>query len=171
MKTHLSFLLAGLLGLASLTSASAADTMHSSVSHGDKSFMEKAAKSGMDEVAISQGALDRLTNPEVKSFASMMVTDHTGANAELMALASAKGVTLPPKDKEVADKTEMWSKKTKNVDEDYVKQMVSDHEDAVKLFQKATKSDDADVSAFATKTLPTLQHHLDMAKGLKTSVK
>lgn len=154
-----------------MITASASDSMGSKISHGDKTFLEKAAKSGMQEVAVSQGAMDRLMNAEVKSFASMMVTDHTAAGSELTALAASKGVMLPPKDKDVTEKMEKWSKKNKNVDEDYVKQMVSDHEDAVKLFQKATKSDDPDISAFAAKTLPTLQHHLDMAKGLKTTVK
>ncbi len=36
--------------------------------------------------------------------------------------------------------------------------------------EKAAKSDDADISAFAQKTLPTLQHHLTAAKDLKKSL-
>jgi putative membrane protein len=160
---------AALLGAASLSlSAFASDGM---VKHADKAFFDKAATSGMEEVAISTGALDRLTNPQIKDFAQMMVTDHNAVNAELTALAAKKGVTLPPKDKDIQSKTEKWSKKTKGVDEDYVKQMISDHEDAVKLFEKASKSDDADVAAFAQKTLPSLQHHLDMAKSLKPMAK
>ena len=49
--------------------------------------------------------------------------------------------------------------------------MKSDHEDAVKLFEKASKSDDLEVAAFAQKTLPALLHHLEMAKDLKKTVK
>lgn len=138
--------------------------------HSDKAFFEKAAKSGMKEVEISQGTLEHLTNPQVKSFAQMMVTDHSQANQELMALAAKKGVTLPSKDLKYDEK---WSKKTndKDLDEDYIKQMVDDHEEAVKLFEKAAKSDDAEIAAFAQKTLPTLQHHLTMARDLKKMVK
>lgn len=157
--------------VSSLFALVVAASANAAVSGNDKSFIEKAAKSGTQEVAISAAALDHLSNAEVKRFAQMMVADHEKANAELMTLAANKGVTLPPKDKLATGITEKWSNKTKDVDSDYVQQMVEDHEDAVNLFEKATKSDDAEISAFAAKTLPTLQHHLEMTRGLKKSVK
>lgn len=53
-----------------------------------------------------------------------------------------------------------------------MEKMVKDHEDAVDLFTKAAKkSDDAEVQAFAAKTLPKLQHHLDQAKAIKRALK
>jgi putative membrane protein len=76
-------------------------------------------------------------------------------------------VSLPAKEPKLDDK---WMKAGKDLDEDYMEAMVSDHKDAVDLFEKATKSDDADIAAFAQKTLPTLQHHLDRAKELKKIV-
>jgi hypothetical protein len=39
------------------------------------------------------------------------------------------------------------------------------------FFEKAAKSDDPEVAAFAQKTLPTLLHHLEMAKSLKKMAK
>ena len=52
-------------------------------------------------------------------------------------------------------------------DKAYMKEMVKDHEKDVKEFQKAAdKSDDADLKAWAGKTLPTLQTHLDKAKEI-----
>ena len=136
----------------------------SELSHSDRTFIEKAAKGGMKEVEVSQAVEGRLTDPQVKSFAQMMVTDHTAANTELASLAARKGVTLPMDNMKTSEK---WAKKDKDLDEDYVKEMKSDHEDAVKLFEKATKSDDADIAAFASKTLPTLQHHLSVVTDLK----
>jgi len=138
----------------------------SKLSHSDRSFLEKAAKSGMKEVTISQTAMDRMANPQIKQFAQMMVSDHSSANSELMALAASKGVVLPAKDAKEMKLEEKWSKKTKGVDEDYMEEMVSDHKDAVDLFEKAAKSEDPDIAAFARKTLPTLQQHLTMAKDL-----
>jgi len=45
--------------------------------------------------------------------------------------------------------------------------MVADHQKVIKLFtQESTGGKDPDLKAFATKTLPTLQHHLEMAKQL-----
>lgn len=139
----------------------------SSLSHFDKGFFEKAAKSGMKEVAVSQAAMDRLMNPQVRDFANSMVSDHTAANNELSALAARKGVTLPVADPKY---TEKWGQKDKNVDKAYIHEMVDDHEEAVKLFEKASKSDDPDIAAFAQKTLPALQHHLAMAKSLKKAM-
>ncbi len=139
------------------------------VSRGDKAFFEKAALSGKEEVAVSEVALPRLTHPQAKEFATMMVSDHTGANAELKALAQAKGVALPAKEPD----TRKWSAgKERNLDKAYMDKMVDDHQDAVELFAKASKkSDDADVQAFAAKTLPTLQHHLTQAKAIQQALK
>lgn len=138
------------------------------LSRSDRNFFEKAAKSGMKEVAVSRSTLDRLVNPQVKHFAQMMVDDHSKANAELMALAQKKGVTLPPKDD--MKLMEKWSKKTDEVDEDYMEEMVDDHQEAVELFEDASRSEDAEIAAFANKTLPTLRQHLTMAKDLKKAV-
>ena len=48
---------------------------------------------------------------------------------------------------------------------------MSDHKKAVKAFEKASnEAKDADVKAFATKTLPTLKEHLTMAEELQNKV-
>ncbi len=122
----------------------------------------------MKEVAVTQAVLSRLSTPPVRDLAQTVISDHTSANAELMALAQAKGVTLPTSEDEKIDKvTKKWAGKTDDLEEDYLKEMVSDHKDAVDLYEKAAKSDDPDIAAFAQKTLPTLLHHLEMAKTQK----
>ena len=146
------------LGAAFATSAFA------ELSRADKNFFEKAAKSGMKEVDVSQQALAHLTAPEVRNFAQMMVADHTKANEELKALAAKKGVTLPAPDAKPAQK---WAKNSKDVDDEYLAEMSGDHKDAIDLFEKAAKSDDPDIAAFAQKTLPTLKHHHETVKQLK----
>ena len=46
-----------------------------------------------------------------------------------------------------------------------------DHKKAVKAFEKAAnEAKDADVKAFAAKTLPTLKEHLSMAEDLQKKV-
>jgi putative membrane protein len=50
--------------------------------------------------------------------------------------------------------------------------MVSDHEDAVKLFQKqANEGKDDETVMFARKVLPKLEHHLQIANDLKKTLK
>jgi putative membrane protein len=104
----------------------------------------------------------------VKAFAEKMITDHTAANNELANLAATKGVQLPPQDPDLFTD---WSKKTDDVDKKYVKEMLSDHEDAVKLFKKASESKDPEIAAFAQRTLPVLEHHYMMVQNLNVSLK
>lgn len=143
-------------------------TANNNLSHADRTFFEKAAKSGMKEVTVSQAVQAKLMRADSREFAQMMVTDHTMANNELMALAARKGVMLPADEAKDAQKwSEKWSKNNKDVDDEYLSTMVDDHQEAVKLFEKASKSDDPDIAAFAQKMLPKLQQHLDHVKMLK----
>jgi uncharacterized protein (DUF305 family) len=52
-------------------------------------------------------------------------------------------------------------------DRAYIKMMVSDHKKDVSVFEKqSTRAADPDLKAFAGKTLPTLQQHLQMVQAL-----
>ena len=96
------YILAVIIGAISLTGAvRAADTAStgsgSSLSDKDKTFMKKAAKGGMMEVAMGQVAEQKAQSEDVKSFGKRMVTDHSKANDELKSIASKKGFQLPSK--------------------------------------------------------------------------
>jgi putative membrane protein len=57
-------------------------------------------------------------------------------------------------------------------DKAYMQHMVGDHEKAVALFQTAANSaQDADIKAYATKTLPTLQEHARLAGEVNGKLK
>lgn len=136
----------------------------------DQEFYDKAAISGMFEVKASEIAVRRATGPQVKSFAEMMVTDHSAANAKLKALAAQKKVVLPSTlDKDHQKSLDKLSKAKpgKDFDETYVDLMEDGHDKAVKLFEKASKNaKDPDVSAFAAATLPTLRQHKEVVEAL-----
>jgi putative membrane protein len=121
----------------------------------DKAFMKKAAKGGMMEVAMGKMAEQNGQSADVKSFGKRMVTDHSKANTELMALAEKKGVKLP------AEKpSEKW-----NSDKDYIDMMVKDHEKDLAEFQDEAKNgSDPDLKNFAERTSKVVQKHLDLAK-------
>jgi len=109
----------------------------------------------------------------VRDFGSRMMTDHSKADRELMALAASKGVELPKsislgEDVSVAH-LKMLS--GKSFDEAYVKMMVDDHKEDVAAFQKeANGAEDPDVKRFAEKTLPTLQSHLDKIQAIQSEM-
>jgi len=127
----------------------------------------------MEEIELSKLALNKATNKEVKDFAQKMVTDHTKASNELKALAGKKKVTLPAEldPAQAAMATSMGRLSGAEIDKEYVDAMVEAHEKDVSLFKaQAENGTDADTKAFATKTLPTLQMHLNMIKGIQSKM-
>ena len=131
-------------------------------------FVNEAATGDMFEIQSSQLAAER-TKGEVQAFANQMVTDHTKTTSELKGMAPQLEVSLP---------TQMTSSQQSMLDklkglqgDDFAKQYMDDqvsaHKDAVSLFQRYGKGGaDNKLEAWADKTLPTLQHHLDMAQGI-----
>jgi putative membrane protein len=137
----------------------------------DTKFAMTAAQDGMTEVELGRLAVQKGTSDGVKQFGQRMIDDHTNANQQLMQLASSKGMTLPTTldAKHQAMVTKFQGMSGAAFDRAYAKQMVQDHRKAVGLFQKeADRGMDADLKAFASQTLPTLQGHLSMAQALNT---
>jgi putative membrane protein len=63
------------------------------LSSADRDFVAEACAAGKAEVADGQLAVNRASNPAVKTFAQRMVDDHTRTNQDLLQLASIKGLT------------------------------------------------------------------------------
>jgi len=155
----------------STSSSSTATSVESAtLSHGDKKFVKKVARASTNEVALSRLAESRASIPAVKSFANMMITDHTQANADLSSLAKAKGIDV---NKQVSEGntdnvSSLSSKSGADFDKAYAKLMVSAHTGAVELFKdEVATGKDPDVVAFAKKYVDTLSMHLEHAKSLE----
>ena len=139
----------------------------------DTEFMTNAASGGMLEVELGTAVAANATSPEAKEFANQMVSDHTKANAELKDIAAQKNIVLPTglsddHQKVLKDVTE---EKGLDMDKEYLKEMVKDHEEDVKEFTEASvKASDSAIKAFATKQVPVLKHHLEMAQKMSTSL-
>jgi putative membrane protein len=132
-------------------------------------FVTKATQGGLYEVKSSEFATQQGGSAEVKKFAEMMIADHTKANKELAAAAASKGLKVPegvsPEQADLLKQLETL--KGAEFDAEYVKQQVAAHEKAVALFKAQAKSgQDADLKAWAAKTLPTLEGHLKHVKEL-----
>lgn len=132
----------------------------------DQEFFTKASSDGASEVQMGQLAEQKASSPKTKALAQQLVKDHTAANKQLAALAARKhaNVVLQPPPSDMMDKLQSLS--GSDFDKAYVTAMVGGHEKAIALFDDAAHSSDADVQAFASKTLPTLKHHLAMAQAL-----
>lgn len=139
----------------------------------DSEFMTKAASGGMLEVELGKQVAARAATPEAKEFAQKMVTDHTKANAELMALATKKNITLPNTlgDDHAKVLKDVTEEKGVKMDQEYLKEMLKDHQEDVKEFTDASiKATDPEIKAFAAKNVPVLQMHLDMVTKMRPAV-
>jgi putative membrane protein len=131
-------------------------------------FVKKAAVAGMTEVELANVALEKSQNPKVRAFAERMVADHGKANKELATIAKGKNLQVPTSlDAEHKSMVEtMSSKSGAAFDAAYGEHMNMDHSKALALFEGASKSSDAELAAFAKKTLPTIKQHKQMAAEL-----
>lgn len=141
----------------------------------NKNFIEKAAIGGMFEVESSKIALTRSTNPEVKTFAQEMVTDHTKAGEALKEAVKASGVTVavpPILDEEHQKKvTALKEADAKDFDEDYIEAQEDGHDKTIALFEDYAKDgENAVLKKFAADTLPTLKTHKEHVDTLDKAI-
>jgi len=162
------------LGIAAYAADPMTTATGGNLARSDRSFVTKAGVGGMEEVALGQLAEQNAQSQAVKDFAARMVKDHTAANQDLIKVAASQSVNVPGElDKSAQSDVDKLSKKSgTDFDKAYVKAMVSDHKTDISLFEKEAKSGkNPDLQAFASKTLPTLQEHLQMIESIQTSMK
>ncbi len=148
---------------------------NSNVATMQDNFWTGAAHGGMAEMEMSKLAQTKAQNAEVKKFAAMMIADHTKASSELKALAAKQNVALPTTLSSSHQSTleDLQGLSGAEFDRAYVEAMVDAHETDVELFREQAEDDDATMAearAFAAKTLPTLQKHLEMIKGIQAKM-
>lgn len=135
-------------------------------------FVDKAGRAGAFEVEASKLAQTAGSSPDVKNFANRMVDDHTHAAADLKQAAGTITVPAEPSADQRAKIDALKGKSGADFDRQYASEVgVAAHEEAVALFDDyARNGTDANLKAFAAKTLPTLREHLTMAKQMAASV-
>jgi putative membrane protein len=134
-------------------------------------FVKQAAISDMFEIQSSQLAAQK-TSGAVKQFAEHMITDHTKTSTDLKGLVQGGKVQAQlPSDMDDAHKSKLAKLKNtaeKDFPAGYTDMQINAHKDAVDLFERYAKGgDNAELKAWAAKTLPNLQSHLKMAEELK----
>ncbi|MBU3078358.1 DUF4142 domain-containing protein [Sphingomonas quercus] len=136
-------------------------------------FVTKAAISDMYEIQAAKVALDRSKSAEVKSFAQMMVTDHTATSAKVKSIVTKDKLDPPPAALDEAHAkmlADLKAAKAEDFDTTYLDQQTTAHGEALSLLQSyASGGDNADLKAFATETAPKVQMHLDKARSLDRS--
>lgn len=140
-------------------------------------FVDNAAAGGISEVETSKLALEKSSSADVKSFANMMITDHSKANDELAALAKKHDIKVPDSTTLVKQaKEKILDLRDESFDAAYANNQVKAHEETIALFKKEadTVTDDKtaagpEFKGFAQQMLPALEKHLEAAKALQAA--
>ena len=137
-----------------------------------KDFATKVTVSNKFEIDTSNLALKYAQSPDVKSFAQQMIIDHQKAGQDFKNSLSQANID-PPRDLLDVTHTAKYEKLNifttkKGFDSAYIDEQLAAHEEAVATFKDyATNGPTPALKAFASNTLPTLEHHLQMVKDLR----
>ena len=163
MLKNIAIVAALLTGLAPIASAQ--------LSPADKTFVMKLAKSNNYELKAAQMAQDMSTNDAYKTYAQMIIADHTQAGQDLASAVSAADPSVQlPTDVSATDQAHLDTLKNagKSFDVKYRMQMLSTHQAALALVKTylTHPNDNAGIKTFA-QGLPTVfKKHWDEAKKL-----
>ncbi len=132
-------------------------------------FVKEVAMSDMTEIEAAKLAQQK-GNADEKKFAEMMIADHTKTSTELKSMVPAEMKSeIPAVLDDASEKklTKLRDAKPEDFAATYDPMQVSAHKDAVSLFERYAKGgDNNSLKDWAGKTLPALQHHLEMAQAL-----
>ena len=134
-------------------------------------FIEKAAVANQFEIDTSQLALKYGKGDDVKKFAQEMIDDHTKIGEEFKATLTAASITPPAEGLDMSHKAKYAKLRVftteSGFDGSYLSEQLAAHEEAVELFKDHAAHDPTPaIKEFAAKTLPKLEHHLEMVKAL-----
>lgn len=134
----------------------------------DADWVAKAAEKNYGEIRLATLATEQSQNAEVQRIAQMLVEHHTKTLDELKLLAQRKGITIPtaPPASVERQADRFTDEAGQDFDKKWCSEMIDMHEESIRDFEKrAENTEDAEVKAFANKTLPTLRTHLSQLEA------
>jgi putative membrane protein len=161
------------LALGALLALATSAALAADISKADQQFADEAARAGIAEVALAKLALEKTTNDHLRNFGERMVLDHGEANEALKDVSRRLVLTLPSSldASQLQSLAELRKLSGAAFDRQYMHDVVAQHKKAVVLYDRqATAGDNAELRAFAAKTLPLLQRHLLLAEATQKAV-
>jgi putative membrane protein len=141
----------------------------------DQNIVAKIGAADSAEIALAKVAESKATNAGVKSYARMLVTDHSAHAKELAALEKKTSLTRQPPPNDMSGQEERQAldrftslEKGTTFDTAFVNHEIEDHQKVISEVQSLEQqAQQPELKALLTKTLPTLQKHLDRAQALQ----
>jgi len=154
--------------------ANAADSVKEAVTPTPtgQEFADKAARSDAFEIASAKLARAKSASADIKSFASMMIEDHTASTAKIKTAASEANPAITPNPALTDDQNQkladLQNLSGADFDKEYASQQVDAHQDALSLMTLyADHGDVASLKTAAADIRPKVQAHLDRIKAIK----
>ena len=139
----------------------------------DKSFLKDSTQDNMAEIKLAELAIKTTKNPQIKTFAEKMVTDHKALIAGAKPVAAKAGVE-PPKTDGLEANAEYLKLKVltgDTFDKSYVKTMVSDHHsDLDKIKQEHDSTGNPDMKKLTAHAGTVVEAHTKMIDALAGSM-
>ncbi|MGF6232261.1 putative membrane protein [Inquilinus ginsengisoli] len=161
--------LAALTCLAIVPPASAQSAAAQPAQTDASGYVEQTAISNLFEVSAAQAALQKASTEEVRSFARMMLDDHTKAGEQLAEAAKGQDLSLPTSVDARHDQLlqDLASATEQDFDRLYMRTQVEAHTAALKLQQDYSSfGANPALKAIATQLVPVTKRHLDQAQTI-----
>jgi putative membrane protein len=136
----------------------------------DQAFVQAAAAADLYEIESSKLALDKATVPALKTYAQMMIDEHTKASAELKAAASQAGIqvsaALPPELQAKVDA--LRTRSGAEFDRQYLADQRAGHQDTLaKVNAYLAAAPAGPLKDHAAKVTGVVQKHLNSLEKIK----
>ena len=163
---------AAVLGVSAAALAQTAPDSGSSMA-ADKTFVMMADEGNSAEISASQIALKKSKNPDVKAYATQMISDHQKLRSDMAPYAQKLGVMTPQplNATHKAEDQRLSQLSGKKFDAEYLKAMSEDHNKTLGMFrnEEATTADPSLKSAVMQGD-PVVAQHLQMANDMASKM-
>jgi putative membrane protein len=130
--------------------------------------LDKLHNSNLTEIEAGKLAQDNGHSKATKDYGKMLVSDHTSADKQVVALAKEEKIDLSPGTPVVGSKSLADLSPGPAFDRRFARSMVDDHKKEIAEVTAARDSTtDAKLKALLTAMLPTLEKHENMAESLE----
>lgn len=135
----------------------------------DTDFYRQALDGGRKEVAAATLASANASDAGVKSYADMLVKNHTAMNQQVATAAGQADAAAPAPD--AGATADLQGRTGADFDRAFVDMMVMDHEKTIALFENAAQNASTDqAKSLAQGALPKLRAHLQAARDLQAKL-
>jgi putative membrane protein len=140
----------------------------------DAKFVYEVVAANYAEIKLAELANQRSRNAEVKNSAQKIQSDHSTALNEIKILAQAKAISVPVEETDKAKRKieDFAGESGKEFDRKWCKEMMDKHEESIDKFERRLENtEDVELKAWVSKTLPVLRMHYDRLKACYEKLK